>query len=373
MTKVNKKILLLYISISSGHHRASVAVEQAVKQLQPSAQLLNLNCFKYTNPILEKVINQAYLGVIKNTPELWDFLYDNPKVLKNTQKLRDFIHRFNSKKLKILLDKFSPDVIACTQAFPCGMVADYKKYFGLTTPLVGILTDHAPHSYWVYDNVDFYIVPAEQCKNKFVSEGILPEKIKVWGIPIEPKFEKTLDRHKILNRLQFNPEPPIVLIMGGGQGLGPIEEIVWALNNSMLDLQLIVATGTNKPLRQHLLRKQKDFKKRILVLDHVDNIDELMAISNLIITKPGGLTTAEALAKELPIVVINPIPGQEEKNTQFLVNEGIGIKAENENSIVDLLYNLLSNPSRLNQMRQAAKKHARADSARRIAQLLLEL
>src|SRR3989338_9221065 len=139
----------MYISVSSGHHRASLAIEQAIKQLQPSAQIINLDCLKYTNPLLGKIINRAYMGVIKNTPELWDYLYDNPKVLKNTQKLRDFIHRFNSNKLRTLLDKFSPDVIACTQAFPCGMVADYKKSFGLTTPLVGILTDHAPHSYWV--------------------------------------------------------------------------------------------------------------------------------------------------------------------------------------------------------------------------------
>lgn len=373
MIKANKKILLLYISVSSGHHRASLALEQAIKQLQPSTQLLNLNCFKYTNPLLEKIINRAYTEVIKNTPELWDYLYDNPKVLKNTQKLREFIHRFNSNKLKVLLDKFSPDVIACTQAFPCGMVADYKKYFGFSIPLVGILTDHAPHSYWVYDNVDYYIVPSEPAKNKFIGEGIHPEKIKVWGIPIDPKFEKVLDRQKILNRLPFNPERPIILIMGGGQGLGPIEEIVWALNNSMLDVQLIVATGTNKPLRQHLLKAQKQFKKKILVLDHVNNIDELMTISQLIITKPGGMTMAEALSKELPMLIVNPIPGQEEKNTQFLTREGIGIKVEDENNIVDILYNLLSNPSRLNQMRLAAKKHARSDCARRIAHLLLEL
>lgn len=363
----------MYISVSSGHHRASIAVEEAIKQIQPSAQVLNINCLKYINPLLEKIINRAYMGVIKNTPELWDYLYDNPKVLKNTQKLRDFIHRFNSKKLKILLDKFSPDAIACTQAFPCGMVADYKKYFGLNTPLIGILTDHAPHSYWVYDNVDFYIVPSEQSKNKFISEGIITEKIKVWGIPVAPKFEKNIDRDKVLHYLQLNSKLPIVLIMGGGQGLGPIEEIVWAVNNSTLDLQLIVAAGTNKPLRRQLLRRQRDFKKRVLVLDHVDNIDELMSISHLVITKPGGLTTAEALSKQLPMVIVNPIPGQEEKNTQFLINEGIGIKAEDENRVVVLLHQLLNNPTKLEQMRLAAKKQARPEAATRIAQLLLEL
>ncbi len=373
MIKTGKKILLMYISVSSGHHRASLAVEEAIKQIEPQAQVLNINCLKYINPLMEKIINRAYMGVIKNTPELWDYLYDNPKILENTQKLRDFIHRFNSKKLKVLLDKFSPDVIACTQAFPCGMVADYKKSIGLDTPLVGILTDHAPHSYWVYDNVDFYIVPCEESKNKFVSEGIVPEKIKVWGIPIDPKFEKNVDCQKVLNHLHLSPEIPVALIMGGGQGLGPIEEMVLALDASNINLQIIVATGTNKPLYKHLFKKQKKFKKRILIYNHVDNVHELMSISRLIITKPGGLTTAEALSKELPMIIVNPIPGQEEKNTQFLTREGVGIKTKDENDIVNLVSTLLSDPLRIAQMRQAAKKQARPDAARRIAQLLLEL
>ncbi len=231
MIKANKRILLMYISISSGHHRASLALEQAIKEINPSSQILNINCLKYINPLLEKIINRAYMGVIRNTPELWDYLYDNPKVLKNVQKIRDFIHRFNSKKLKILLDKFSPDIIACTQAFPCGIVADYKKYFNFNVPLIGILTDHAPHSYWVYDSVDFYIVPSQRSKDKFISEGVLAEKINVWGIPIDPKFEKYIDRDRVLNKLQFSSKMPTVLIMGGGQGLGPIKEIVWAIND----------------------------------------------------------------------------------------------------------------------------------------------
>lgn len=363
----------MYISINSGHHQASLAVEQTLKEIQPANQVLNTNCLKYTNPILEKIVNRAYMGVIKNTPELWDYLYDNPKFLKNTQKLRDFIHRYNSKKLKILLDKSSPDVIACTQAFPCGMVADYKKYFDLNIPLVGILTDHAPHSYWVYDTVDFYIVPSEQSKNKFISEGIAPEKIKVWGIPIDTKFEKNIERQTVFDKLRLNPTPPIVLIMGGGQGLGPIEEVVWAINNSNIALQLIVATGTNRLLYKNLRNKQKKFKKQILILDHVNNIDELMEISTLIITKPGGLTTAEALSKGLPIIIINPIPGQENRNTRFLINEGIGVKAENEEHAVHLLTDLLKDTDRLNQMRLAAKKQAKPDAARKIAQLLLNL
>ena len=175
-----KRVLLLFISEHSGHHCASLSIEKALHQLDPSVETLNINSFNYTNPILEKVINRAYMSVVKRTPELWDYLYDNPKVLKRTQSLREMIHRFNTGKLKTLLDDFKPSAILCTQAFPCGMVADYKKTFDLKVPLVGVLTDYAPHSYWIYNNVDQYIVPSQDTGNKLIANGIDSSKIKAW-------------------------------------------------------------------------------------------------------------------------------------------------------------------------------------------------
>src|SRR3989338_3438680 len=191
-----KKILLLYISENSGHHCASIAIEKALHELDPQVKTLNINSFNYTNPILEKVINRTYLSVIKRTPEIWDYLYDNPKVLKKTQSLRDMIHRFNSGKLKALLDEFEPDCVVCTQAFHCGMIADYKKTYNLNTPLIGALTDYAPHSYWIYDNVDRYIVPSEGTAKKLIDNGIDPAKVMRFGIPVDPKFCEPLDKEK---------------------------------------------------------------------------------------------------------------------------------------------------------------------------------
>ena len=175
----------MYITLNSGHHRASLAVESALRKISPSVETLNINAFKYTNPILEKIINKTYMSVIKNKPEVWEYLYDNPKVLKSVQGLRDAIHRYNSKRLKTILEDFKPDVCICTQAFPCGMIADYKKNLKLKLPLFGVLTDHAPHSYWIFREVDYYVTPSDDSKVCFTKDGVNESKIKVFGIPID--------------------------------------------------------------------------------------------------------------------------------------------------------------------------------------------
>jgi processive 1,2-diacylglycerol beta-glucosyltransferase len=144
----------MYISEISGHHSATLAIEKALKILQPNVEILNINAFNYTNPISEKVVNRLYLGIIKRTPQIWDYLYDNPTIAKKIEKMKETIHKFNSPKLKRLFDKFKPDAVVCSQAFPCGMCADYKRTYDSHIPLVAVLTDYVPHSYWIYDRVD---------------------------------------------------------------------------------------------------------------------------------------------------------------------------------------------------------------------------
>lgn len=365
-----KRALLLYISEHSGHHSASRAIEETLHKLDPGIETLNINSFNYTNPILEKIINRTYMSVIKRRPEIWDYLYDNPKVLKNTQKLREIIHRFNTDKLKGLLDDFKPDIIICTQAFPCGQIADYKKSFNLHIPLFGILTDYAPHSYWIYDNVDKYIVPSEETGKKLIDDGIDPSRIEPYGIPISTKFISQLDRLSICRRLGAEPDVPSVLIMGGTQGLGPIKELMRILDRTPLDLQIIVVTGTNKKLHKWL--KSRYFRKKVWSFSYAENIDELMMISTLIITKPGGITTAEALSKGLPMLIVTPLPGQEAMNTRYLLKEGVAVKAENPEDAVILLKELLYNKDKLRIMSEKSLKISRPDSSIRIANLVLE-
>ncbi|MCX5704123.1 MAG: hypothetical protein NT066_06525, partial [Candidatus Omnitrophica bacterium] len=243
-----KRIILMYISEVSGHHSATLAIEKALKILQPDVQTLNINAFNYTNPISEKIINHLYMSVIKRTPQLWDYLYDNPNVVKKIERIKKAVHKFNSPKLKVLFDKFKPDAVVCTQAFPCGMCADYKKTYGSRIKLVAVLTDYIPHSYWIYDMVDYYVTPSEDVSLQLVKKGVPFGKIRSLGIPFDPKFNEPRDLNKLAQNFKVNPDSPTVLIMGGGQGLGPIKTIVKSLEKVKKDIQEIVVTGTNKKL-----------------------------------------------------------------------------------------------------------------------------
>jgi len=368
----NKKILLMYITSHSGHYRASLAIESALKILSPGIVTMNINGFAYTNPIFEKIINTTYMSVIRNRPEVWEYLYDNPKVLKSVQGLRDTIHKSNSKKLKVLIaDEFKPDAVVCTQAFPCGMVADYKKYLGLKLPLFGVLTDHAPHSYWIFDNVDYYIMPSEASRSHFIKNGVSDAKIRVFGIPINQKFSVRHDKKEICGRLGLDSSKRTVLIMGGSQGMGPVENMLDAFERVDLDFQIIAICGINKRLQKRLAKRGKRYKKKILTFGLVENVDELMDISDIIITKPGGLTTSEALAKNLPMIIIHPIPGQEMKNTEFLLSQGVALRAEDGDEAAVLIKELFSNSVKLDEMRRKTDFIKKPNSAMDIAQLIL--
>ncbi|MBU4477843.1 MAG: glycosyltransferase [Candidatus Omnitrophica bacterium] len=368
-----KKILLLYISNNSGHHRATKAIEEAFRLITPDIRIQNINCFNYTNPILEKVINSIYNKVIKIKPEVWEYLYDNPKIVRKTKTLRKLIHKFNSKKLEKLIQDFKPDAVVCSQAFPCGMIADLKKTYDLKIPLVGVLTDYAAHSYWMYDNVDTYIVPSAQTKNRFIECGIPAERVYPYGIPISPRFSRNSDKENALKTLRLESGIPTILIMGGGQGLGPIEDLIYAVNTIEKPFQVIVVCGTNLRLRRWLEKRRILFRKKMLILGYSREVDMLMDAVDMIVSKPGGLTTTEALTKGLPIVIVNPIPGQEAKNTEFLLQEGVAVKAEDPLHAGILIEELLNNSQRLRQMKAAALKHAQPQSAVNIAKLVLTL
>ncbi len=363
----------MYISEVSGHHSATIAIEKAIKSLSPGAETLNINAFKYTNPISEKVINRIYMGVIKNTPQVWDYLYDNPRVVARLAKIKDAVHRFNSPKLKNLFDRFQPDAVLCAQAFPCGMVADYKKAYGSNLPLVAVLTDYIPHSYWVYDQVDYYIAPSEEVAERLAKKGVPAHKIKPLGIPFDHKFNIPFDKTKVLQKLKLDPGIKTVLIMGGGQGLGPLKTVLRHLKKIKKEFQLIVVAGSNKKLYNSLKRKIKHYKKKLLVFGYVDNINELMGVSDILITKPGGITTAEALTKKIPMVIIRPIPGQEASNTAYLTAREAAIKVDKMKSIGPVIEGLLEDAEKLKRLAENTGRIAKPDASLDIAKLLLNL
>lgn len=363
----------MYISEISGHRSAAIAIEKALKTLRPDTEIMNINAFNYTNPIAEKVVNRIYMSVIKSTPQIWEYLYDNPTVMKKIERLKKNLHSLNSPKFKSLFDKFKPDAVICTQAFPCGMVADFKEAYNSKLPLLAVLTDYVPHAYWVYDKVDYYITPSEEVSRQLVKKNVPPDKIKTFGIPFDNKFNKTPSRYGIMQKLKLRPNTPVLLIMGGGQGLGPIKTIVKSLEKSKFDFQEIIVAGTNKKLYNSLKKKIEKSGKKIMLFGFIDNIDELMSVADIIITKPGGITTAEALTKGVPMVIVKPIPGQEANNSRYLTEKGVAVKIDRPKDINLAVEGLLGNPEKLNAMRQAAKSIAKPNSSMDTARLILSL
>ena len=369
----SKRVILMYISEVSGHHSATLAIEKAIRLLEPGTEILNINAFHYTNPITEKIVNRLYMGMIKRTPKLWDYLYDNQNIVKGLEKIKKAVHKFNSPKLKNLFDEFRPDVVACSQAFPCGMVADYKKTYNSDLPLVAVLTDYVPHSYWIYDTVNFYITPSEDVSQRLMRKGVAFEKIKSMGIPFDPKFNELQDRLKLCHKLRLKPDVPTILVMGGGQGLGPITTIVDSLGKMARQIQLIIVTGSNKKLYKSLRKKIYKYEKEIVLFGYATNVHELMSVSDVIITKPGGITSSEVLAKRIPMIIVNPLPGQEANNTEYLTQKGAAIKIDKPEEISLVIEDLFDHPAKLSALRESAAQISKPHSSVDIARLLLEL
>jgi processive 1,2-diacylglycerol beta-glucosyltransferase len=292
--------------------------------------------------------------------------------------IKRLLHRSSHKKIDRLFKRHKPGTVVCTQAFPCGMVAAYKRENGLAVKLVAVLTDYAPHSFWINEGVDYYIVPSADAKERFVQKGVPADAIKIYGIPIKTNFSRQLDKFPIAQKLGLDLDVPTLLVMGGGHGLGPIKNIVRSLLQIPLPLQMIVLAGTNRGLQEWLVAEAHHCQtkghadKKLLSFGYTNNVDELMEVATLIITKPGGMTTSESLAKGLPMVIVNPLPGQEMRNTDFLLKQGIGIRIDKTSDIGEEVELLLRSPERLTAMRKAAYENGRPHAALDVARLILE-
>lgn len=371
---MTKRILFLYLTKHSGHYAAAVAVEEALRRVDGRVETMMLDSFSHANPILSKVTLRAYLAVLKTAPEIWEYMYDNPEFKERTKKIRALLNRGNSKKLQKLLAQFSPQAIVCTQGFACGVVASWKRRTGSKLALVGVLTDFVAHRYWADDQVDCYIAPNEATKETLVSQGVLPERVRVHGIPISERFRRPVDKAAVIKSLGLKSDIPKILVMGGSLGLGPMKSVIRKLDKLPQPFDILVVTGKNQELKERLTRKGARLRHRTLILGFVSNIQDLMEISEVAITKPGGITTAEALVKRLPMIIINPIPGQEAKNSEFLLSQKVAVEATGAKEVMLYVDEFLRNPERLRQMREAAAPLGRAlaaDNAAREIQALL--
>jgi processive 1,2-diacylglycerol beta-glucosyltransferase len=371
---MTRRILFLYLTKHSGHYAAAVAVEEATRQLDVPVESMLLDSFSHANPVLSKVALRAYLAALKAAPEIWEWMYDNPEFKERTALVRELLNRGNSRKLQKILAEFNPDVVVCTQAFACGVLASWKAATGSRSPaLVGVLTDFVAHRYWAHDMVDLYIAPNEATKSSLVAQGVPGHRVSVRGIPVNGRYLQSIDKAAVIQALGFKPGLPIILVMGGSLGLGPIKSVIRKLDKLPQPFYIVAITGQNEELKERLERRGAKLRHKTRIFGFVDNVHELMEVAEVVVTKPGGITTAECLIKQLPMIIINPIPGQEAKNTEFLLSRGVAVQAEKAAGVATFVDEFLRNPEKLRCMRAAASELGCPEAARAAAQDVLQL
>ena len=369
--KMKQRVLFLSLSFGTGHNHAAEAIKKALTTVNLEVESFIVDSLSYTNPITEKIYRNTYHKMIKTTPELWGRIYNSERLVERTNKIRNLMNRINSRGLRSLLKEFNPEVIVCTQWLPCGVVCSLKARGWLDNiPIVNVITDFGVHSFHIYKEVSAYVVASESVREKLVKKGTEPDKIHPFGIPIDPVFGEKLNRGKMEEKLGLKGDMLTVLISGGGLGLGPITGVIRHLNKFKNLLQVIVVTGKNKTLKRRLERLSPRLDFPLKVYGYVDNIYELMEVADLVISKPGGLSTSEAFAKNLPIIIVNPIPGQETENSDFITNGGAGIKVDRVEEINENVEELLNNPAKLEKMKMEVAKLAKPKAALDTAKML---
>ncbi len=361
-------VLIVSASIGSGHTQAANAVKAELERQHPDIRVAVVDFLEGDNFSLNTFIKETYLKMIDVFPDMYDLLYRWSQASHNGTTVRNLMSWILKKRILRLIDRYRPDLIVFTHPFPCGAACHLKRKEMLTIPLAGVITDYAVHRLWLYNEVDSYFVAVPDLKENLIQQGIAAEKIHITGIPISSSFGEVGAAPRTV---KANDGPATILIMGGGQGLGAVVEVLTELDKIEGQYRFVVVAGRNAGLRKDLQLLSRSLKHPVQVIGYTRRIPELMADADLLVTKPGALTCSEALAAGLPMVLVNAIPGQEEENARHLAQNGAAIWAAEKSQLNRTVQQLLANPLLLQTMREQAQRMGRPDAAQQIVRQLI--
>ncbi|MFA4884579.1 MAG: glycosyltransferase [Desulfotomaculaceae bacterium] len=347
--------------------RTAEAVKKAALSLSPGAEVVILDTFRYASPFLEKLVLGTYMEMLKMSPVLYGYLYrqaerGQPLSGRGKTEFNRILNILAAPRLVKYINDFKPELIVCTHPFPLGIASYLKKRGTFKGPVFAVITDYTIHSFWIFLEVDYYIVGSEKLVDQCMDYGIAPEQVCPTGIPINPDFGIRHDKNRLKEQMGLEPELPTILLMGGGLGMGPLASSLKALGDSKDCYQLICVAGSNNALQEELNKVAQSLSCRVKVYGFVENIHQLMAASDFMVGKAGGLTCAEAMAQGLPIFIIDPLPGQEERNTEFITAAGAGVRVEAK-TLAGLVQSYLDEPRRIEKMADAAAALGKPNAA----------
>ncbi|MCK4341139.1 MAG: glycosyltransferase [Phycisphaerae bacterium] len=368
-------ILILTASAGAGHLTAARALEQAFRKQAPDSELEVLDVLAISNGMFRQAYAGGYLGLVRYAPAAMGWLYDTMdrpgRRLYNT--IRIWIQNFNKLPTTRYVRQRRPRLIVNTHYLPAEIVAQMRNADELDCPQVTITTDYETHRLWAHEPTERYYTATPDGKAYLTTLGVAPERIVVTGLPVRPGFEAELERHEACRRCALDPAKPIVLLLCGGFGVGPTGELLRELSSMPAEAQVVVIAGRNEKLRRRLELQSERTTRPVRVVGFTEQMHEWMRAADVVVTKPGGLTVAESLACGLPLVIVNPIPGQETRNSDYLLEHGAAIKVNNPRLLGHRVGGLLTDRARLEALRAAARAIARPHAAHDIAADALRL
>ena len=400
---MQKKVLIMSASTGGGHNRAARAIKEELTN--KSVNGITIDCeiidsLKIVNGTMDKLISRGYEKSAKYTPKAWGGVYKltETNLISRNEFKDNPLTSLVSRKLKKLIEIKKPDLIIGTHPFPMIALSTLKRnsisyannesntfteslhkyYENLNIPpLVTVVTDYTTHSAYIQNEIDYYIAGHEYVKELLIEDGIDSDKIKPYGIPVEKSFLSHRDRAVVLSELNLDPNKFTVLLMGGSFGAGSIKDTLSELISIDRDFQIIVVAGRNKSLKDKLDKtialNQDNIDKKICVLGFTDKMNDLLASVDILVSKPGGLTTTESLLKEVPMIVPYFIPGQEEENLDFLSNCGASLRTSKKYTLGIILKVLIDNPDRIDMAKQNIRSIKKLNASQDIAKLAFDV
>jgi len=368
------RVFIATVSAGAGHSQAAAALEEAWRTERPRDTIARLDALDFVPKLYRQLYLKSYVRLVERAPDLWSYVFkktDNPALLRKLTRVRRSLAKWKAARFIRQMRGFKPDVVLCTHYMPLEIVGRLKaKGRGRFSPLtVSVVTDFEAHALWMEPGVDLYCVAVEETKARLVARGAAAENVLVTGIPIARKFSLAVEPTTVRRRLGLRDDLPVLLVLGGGLGLGPVAMVLRELNKLATAVQVVVVCGRNEELRRELATLE--CRHPTHVLGFVTAMHEIMAVADLVLTKPGGLTTSEALAMGKPLFVLNPIPGQEAANSDFLLGHGAAAKA---NRVEDLPFRLekLLGSTKLAELARAAKALGQRGAATAICRAVLD-
>ncbi len=374
-----KRILIASANAGAGHVKAAQAVHRAFRDMDsPGIQVRSIDTLEYSSAFLRKAYPATYIFTVKRMPVFWGMAYyvtDNP-VIYNTivAPLRRFHNARHCRGLEAFLRDYNPDVVINTHFLGSEVMADMKRRGLLPScTLLSVVTDCMMHSFWLDPDIDCYCVASEQSKRDLVKRGIPQSRVSVTGIPVDAAFARQEDTARIRHTLGIESGRKTVLVASGGFGVGPVRELVRALAGLSGGIQLLVVCGKNDSLYGTMRKLSLELSVPVKVFGFVNNMHELMSVSDIIVTKSGGMTSSEALAKGLPMIITSAIPGQEARNCRFLVQAGAAVRAQTPCAVKRVVAELLDSEEKMRAMKRAIDTVKKPLAARAVAECALNL